>query len=258
MPRGLAEHLAAYLAVAAAVLLGASVMPALAAAPDQGAAPARIRSAQASSKPTCTDGPAPGARGSEPCDPDAHDRADTTDEESTPSGPAEAPVDRNPVGPPKQKRSARLAQGVVGAAAVDNQFQPMQLTVTVGSRVVWTNEGQNPHTVTADDRAFDSGTIESGQTFAVTFDEIGRVPYYCQIHGGPGSGMFGVVIVRAASGGEADQEGSPVIESGGLAQTGLNPVPIGVAALGLAITGLLALRLGRRAEQREEVTGRER
>ncbi|MGQ0669935.1 MAG: cupredoxin domain-containing protein [Actinomycetota bacterium] len=202
MPRGLAAHVAADLTVVAAVLVGASVMPALAAAADQGFAPARVRSAQASSKPTCTDGPAPGARGSEPCDPDAHDRAGQTDAESTPSGPAETPVDQSPVGPPKQKRSARLAQGVVGAAAVDNRFQPMQLTVTIGSRVVWTNEGQNPHTVTADDRAFDSGTLESGQTFAVIFDEIGRVPYYCQVHGEPGSGMFGVVIVRAASGGK--------------------------------------------------------
>ena len=142
------------------------------------------------------------------------------------------------------ERSVRQAGQAASVAAVDNEFRPAQLTVTVGTTVVWTNQGQHPHTVTADDRAFDSGTLEGGQTFSATFDEVGRVPYYCQIHGEPGSGMIGVVIVQAASEDEADQ-GSPASESDPLARTGLDPIPLGIAALGLAIVGLVALRFGR-------------
>jgi len=110
---------------------------------------------------------------------------------------------------------------------------------------VWTNEGQNPHTVTANDRAFDSGTFESGQTFSVTFDQVGQVPYYCQIHGEPGSGMTGVVIVRAAP--EEEEGVSPTPGSDGLPATGVDPIPLVILALVLAITGLAALRAARRA-----------
>ena len=131
----------------------------------------------------------------------------------------------------------------VPVAAVDDEFRPTPVTVTVGTTVVWTNQGQNPHTVTANDRAFDSGTFESGQTFSVTFDQVGQVPYYCQIHGQPGSGMSGVVIVQAAP--EEEEESSPSQE--GLPATGVDPIPLVIVALVLAITGLAALRAARRA-----------
>jgi len=144
-----------------------------------------------------------------------------------------------------EPRPARQAKGAAAVDVVDNQFRPMQLTVTVGATVVWTHEGQNPHTVTADDRTFDSGTLESG-TFSVTFDDVGRVPYYCQIHGEPGSGMFGTVVVQAAPAEEEDQA-SPVSDSNGLARTGLDPIPLVIVAFGLAMAGLLLLRLGRNA-----------
>jgi len=142
-------------------------------------------------------------------------------------------------------RSVRQAGQAASVAAVDDEFRAAQLTVTVGTTVVWTNQGQHPHTVTANDRAFDSGTLEGGQTFSVTFDEVGGVPYYCQIHGEPGSGMTGLVIVQAASEDGADQ-GSPASGSDPLAGTGLDPIPLGIAALGLAFVGLFAIRFGRR------------
>lgn len=134
-------------------------------------------------------------------------------------------------------------------AAVDDAFRPLELTVTVGTEVVWTNEGGSPHTVTADDRAFDSGTLEPGQTFSVTFDRVGRVPYYCQIHGAPGSGMFGVVIVQAApteepGGGDGV---TPATEPDALARTGADAIGLGLGALGLMVAGLALLRAGGRA-----------
>jgi hypothetical protein len=129
---------------------------------------------------------------------------------------------------------------------VDDSFSPTQLTVTVGTTVIWTHRGRHPHTVTADDRSFDSGTLERGQTFSVALDKVDRVPYYCQIHGEPGSGMVGLVIVRAAPG-EGEDPGSPTPGAEVLAGTGLDPRPLGIAAIWMAIVGLVALRLGRRA-----------
>jgi len=135
------------------------------------------------------------------------------------------------------------------ASATDNRFRPLELTVTVGTKVVWTNVGQNLHTVTANDRTFDSGTLEGGQTFAVTFDEVGHFPYYCQIHGEPGSGMFGLVIVRPAK-----DEGTGVPPTGpsdDTAATGLDPTSLALLAASLGL-GLASLRAGR-AKSRKEV-----
>lgn len=142
------------------------------------------------------------------------------------------------------QRPIPQAGQTVAVAAVDDEFRPTPVTVTVGTTIVWTNDGQNPHTVTAHDRAFDSGTLESGQTFSVTFDQVGEVPYYCQIHGQPGSGMTGVVIVRAAP--EEEEGVSPSPGSDGLPATGVDPIPLAIVALAVAIAGLLALRAARR------------
>jgi plastocyanin len=79
----------------------------------------------------------------------------------------------------------------------DSVFQPRELTIPAGASVVWQHIGNFPHTVTADDGAFNSGTLQNGDTFRRTFNEPGRYPYYCEIHGGPGgSGMSGVIIVE--------------------------------------------------------------
>ena len=141
--------------------------------------------------------------------------------------------------------SPRQAEGTASVAAVDDEFRPTQLTVTLGTTVVWTNQGQNPHTVTAADRAFDSGTLERGQTFSVTFEEAGEVPYYCQIHGEPGSGMRGVIVVQVPAE-EGPAGGSPTGPPDVLAATGLDPMPLAIAALALVIAGLAAIRIGLR------------
>ncbi len=144
----------------------------------------------------------------------------------------------------RARRAVRLAAATVGVSAVDDAFRPMELVVTAGTEVVWTNAGNNPHTVTADDRAFDSGTLEGGQTFSVVFEEPGRVPYYCQIHGEPGSGMFGFVIVRPAPAPAAEEDDATSSEEP-LARTGVRWTPLGAAIFLLAV-GVLAFRLGRR------------
>jgi plastocyanin len=75
----------------------------------------------------------------------------------------------------------------------DNFYNPQSLVIAPGDTVVWTNGGSD-HTVTANDDAFHD-ILEFGQTFSHTFTTVGRYPYYCQLHGGPGVDMFGVIRV---------------------------------------------------------------
>jgi plastocyanin len=89
------------------------------------------------------------------------------------------------------------ADQIFEANITDSAFQPGDLTIPAGATVVWQHTGNFPHTVTADDGTFNSGTLQNGDTFRRTFGEPGRYPYYCEIHGGPGgSGMAGVIVVE--------------------------------------------------------------
>jgi plastocyanin len=74
---------------------------------------------------------------------------------------------------------------------VDVAFQPADIEVVVGATVDWTNEDPFAHTVTARDGAFDSGTMDDGETFSHTFSEPGTFEYVCAIH----PSMTGTVTV---------------------------------------------------------------
>jgi len=76
-------------------------------------------------------------------------------------------------------------------------FEPAELTVTVGSTVVWHNDGKQEHTVTADDKTFDSGYQKPGADWPWTFRRPGQFSYHCAPH----PWMKGVVQVVAASSG---------------------------------------------------------
>ena len=70
-------------------------------------------------------------------------------------------------------------QGVVPVSAYDGYFEPADITVPSGTTVVWTNEGALPHTVTAHDGSFASGTLYPGDSYAVTFYGPGTYTYQC-------------------------------------------------------------------------------
>jgi plastocyanin len=74
---------------------------------------------------------------------------------------------------------AQEDQGVVLVSAYDGYFYPADITVPSGTTVVWTNEGEMPHTVTAHDGSFDSGTLYPGESYQVTFYEPGTYTYQC-------------------------------------------------------------------------------
>ena len=63
-------------------------------------------------------------------------------------------------------------------------FDPPHIQVSVGDTVTWTQGADGtPHTVTADDGAFDSGNLaDEGDDFPFTFEEAGEYPYFCSIH----------------------------------------------------------------------------
>jgi len=57
------------------------------------------------------------------------------------------------------------------------------LTVKVGTTVTWSNDDPGQmHTVTDVDGAFDSGFMETGDTWSHTFSEAGEFEYYCLPH----------------------------------------------------------------------------
>jgi plastocyanin len=65
---------------------------------------------------------------------------------------------------------------------VEFTYQPDPVVVQVGGKVIWQNQDTAPHTATADDGSFDTGTIEKGKLGSETFKEAGTFTYFCEIH----------------------------------------------------------------------------
>jgi plastocyanin len=76
-------------------------------------------------------------------------------------------------------------------------YEPDVITVVVGvnNTVVWKNDDQAIHSVTAKDNSFNDVRMNPGDIFIYTFQKPGVYPYYCIYH----SWMKGTVIVKAPS-----------------------------------------------------------
>jgi plastocyanin len=100
---------------------------------------------------------------------------------------SEAPAGSAPAGA-EAERSAKVE-------IVDFAYDPDPVRVAAGGKVIWQNMDSAPHTATADDGSFDTGTIEEGKLKSETeaFKEPGVFPYHCEIH----PTMHGVVEVVA-------------------------------------------------------------
>lgn len=64
----------------------------------------------------------------------------------------------------------------------DFAYKPDPVTVEEGGKVIWLNQDTTPHTATAEDGSFDTGTLEEGKLKAETFKEPGTYAYVCSIH----------------------------------------------------------------------------
>lgn len=65
---------------------------------------------------------------------------------------------------------------------VEFTYQPDPVVVQIGGKVTWQNQDTAPHTATADDGNWDTGTIEKGKLGSATFKEPGTFTYFCEIH----------------------------------------------------------------------------
>jgi plastocyanin len=61
-------------------------------------------------------------------------------------------------------------------------FDNSNLSIAVGQTVIWTNTGAQAHNITADDNSVDSGSLDPGATFSLTFDTPGTFAYHCTPH----------------------------------------------------------------------------
>jgi plastocyanin len=75
-------------------------------------------------------------------------------------------------------------------------YAPKELTIAPGTRVVWTNKDETPHTVTSNDKSFASKGLDTGDKFEHTFATPGDFDYICTVH----PFMTGTVHVRAIPG----------------------------------------------------------
>jgi plastocyanin len=65
---------------------------------------------------------------------------------------------------------------------IDFAYDPDPVTIEEGGKVIWLNQDSAPHTATADDGSFDTGTLEKGKLKSETFKEPGTYTYICSVH----------------------------------------------------------------------------
>ena len=92
---------------------------------------------------------------------------------------------------------ALVAGDAAGASSVavdikDFAFVPAVITVRAGTTVTWTNDDEEPHTVTSAQGAFASSGLAYHEEFAQTFGTPGRYEYVCALH----PHMKATVVVR--------------------------------------------------------------
>lgn len=77
----------------------------------------------------------------------------------------------------------RPAKGAVHTVVIENmQYNPPELRVHRGERIVWVNKDLFPHTVTAAAHPFDSGSIAAGASWTYVAGKTGEYAYGCTFH----------------------------------------------------------------------------
>ena len=92
---------------------------------------------------------------------------------------------------------AILAAAAEPATAVEVKiakfaYDAKEITVAPGTRVVWTNRDETPHTVTSNDKSFASKGLDTDDKFEHVFSKEGDFGYICTVH----PFMTGVVHVH--------------------------------------------------------------
>ena len=109
---------------------------------------------------------------------------------------------------PTHVPTVRKVKAAANEVIIDEfQFGPAVLNVPVGTTVTWTNDDSDPHTVTseADPKLLKSPPLDTGESFAFTFDKAGTYRYFCAIH----PRMQGVVVVQQSRRRASSPTGAP-------------------------------------------------
>jgi plastocyanin len=108
----------------------------------------------------------------------------STEAPSTPSGQESSAESGTPGGETSESEPAPSGEAAKSEKVqiVEFSYEPDPVVVQVGGKVIWQNEDTAPHTATADDASFDTGTIEKGKLGSATFKEPGTFTYHCEIH----------------------------------------------------------------------------
>jgi plastocyanin len=66
---------------------------------------------------------------------------------------------------------------------IDNfTFKPDAVTVPVGTRIVWVNDDDIPHSIVETTGKFHSPALDTEDKFSFTFDKVGSYEYFCGLH----------------------------------------------------------------------------
>jgi YVTN family beta-propeller protein len=111
---------------------------------------------------------------------------------AAPAASAPAPAPPAPAAPaaPAVAPAAPAAPAVKIAGFA---FGPASLAVAAGQTITWTNGDSVTHTITSDDKLWDSGPVAPGASFSVTLTQPGTYTYHCSVH----PFMRGTVVVTS-------------------------------------------------------------
>jgi len=103
--------------------------------------------------------------------------------------------------------------------SLDNSFRPVEFEIEAGTEVIFENRGRNDHNILPNSVANDDELVallassDAPEAWGVIAEDFvpmdvyshiftvpGTYPYYCSIHGSPGAGMYGVVVVTDPNG----------------------------------------------------------
>lgn len=97
---------------------------------------------------------------------------------------------------PARVRAYEPTGAVVTILVRDNVFVPADITIAPGTTLRWVNQGRNDHGVVGTrGTRVRSPRLRPGRSFAHRFDRAGTFAYYCSLHGAPGRGQHGSVVV---------------------------------------------------------------
>ena len=92
---------------------------------------------------------------------------------------------QSPAKPASAGTAAPSGGAAVESATVDIKsfkYKPVTVVVKKGGRVRWANSDTAAHTATADDRSFDTQTIDKGKSRMVAMTTAGTFRYHCDFH----------------------------------------------------------------------------